>query len=150
MNLKKALRGNVRRLVSIEFAVQSWFMFSTYYSFPNEDICLFKDFPHSQLVLPLIIYDASRFEYIECTCTLVWLQQYFKHYFYNNFTQFNEYINIEPFYKDFFVNETLMKCQKSEEYFNEKFLACNFSQRFENCNFTQFKTIISVLRQCFI
>ncbi len=143
MNLKKAreFRGNIRRLVSIEFAVQSWFRFNTYYTFPNEDFCLFKDFPHSQLVLPLVIFDASRFEYTECTCTLVWLQQYYKLYFCNNFTQFNEYINIEPVYKDFFVNETVMKCQQSEEYFNEKFLACNFSQRFEKCDLTQFKTV---------
>jgi hypothetical protein len=36
-----------------------------------------------------------------------------------------------------------MKCQQSEVYFNEKFLSCNFSQRFENCEFTQFRTIIS-------
>jgi hypothetical protein len=143
VNLKKKLefRGNTHRLVSIEIAVQSWSMFNTYYTFPNEDICLFKDFPHSQLILPLIIFDASRFEYIECTCTLVWLQQYYKLYFYNNFSQFNEYINIEPAYKDFFANETLMKCHQSEEYFDEKFLACNFSQRFENCNFTHFNTV---------
>jgi hypothetical protein len=152
VNLKKAreFRGNIRRLVSIEIAVQSWFMFNTYYTLPNEDICLFKDFPHSQLVLPLIIFDASRFDTIECTCTLVWLQQYYKLYFYNNFTQFNEYINIEPAYKDFFANETLMKCHQSEEYFNEKFVACNFSQRFENCEFTQFKTVSLNGNQSFI
>ena len=143
VNLRKAreLRGNIHRLVTVEIAVQGWFMFNTYYTFPNEDICLFKDFPHSQLVLPLILYDASRFDTTECTCTLVWLQQHYKLYFYNNFSQFNAYINIEPQYRDFFVNQTLLKCQQSEEYFNKKFLACNFSQRFEKCDFTRFKTV---------
>jgi hypothetical protein len=98
VNLSKIdeLSQNISKLVSVEFNVLGFLVFNKYYTFPNEDICLFKDFPHSQLVLPLIIFDASRFEYTDCTCSLVWLQQYYKLYFYNNFSQFNEYINIEP------------------------------------------------------
>jgi hypothetical protein len=46
------------------------------YEYPNEDFCLFKDFPHDQLVLPIII--AS--EVLTCTCTLKWLQIYYENY----------------------------------------------------------------------
>ena len=53
---------NIQRFVSIEFDVLNWLFFNKYYTFPNEDICLFKNFPHSQLVLPLIVFDPIRFE----------------------------------------------------------------------------------------
>jgi len=36
---------------------------------PNEDICLFQDFPHSHLVYPFVFPEKK----IECTCTLKWL-----------------------------------------------------------------------------
>ncbi len=44
--------------------------FNRIYTYPNEDICLFKDFPHSRLVYALIESGAR----LECTCTLQWLQ----------------------------------------------------------------------------
>ena len=40
-------------------------------SFPDEDFCLYKDFPHENYVL-LIVYECSE------TCTFIWLIQYFK------------------------------------------------------------------------
>ena len=60
VNLSKnsELSQNVYRLVSLEFSVQSCHLFNKYYTFPNEDICLFKNFPHSQLVIPLFIFDT--------------------------------------------------------------------------------------------
>jgi hypothetical protein len=47
--------------------------FSKPYVYPSEDICLFKDFPHTRLVMPLL----NPFRFINCTCTLMWLQQYY-------------------------------------------------------------------------
>lgn len=129
------LKQKFSKLVSVEFNVQGFMLFSKYYIFPNEDICLFKDFPHSQLVLPLIIFDPVRYGTSEFSCTLVWLLQHYKHFFTNNFTVFNQYINIEFGYKDLFRNETLMQFQQNESFLNEKFLACHFSQRFEKCLF---------------
>ena len=46
------------------------------YAFPDKDLCLFKEFPHQQLVLPLVYSDRL----VECTCTLVWLVQYVYEY----------------------------------------------------------------------
>jgi len=48
--------------------------FDPIYEYPDEDICLFKDFPHTRLVMPIL----NPFRFINCTCTLKWLQQ---HYF---------------------------------------------------------------------
>ena len=43
-----------------------------YYMYPDEDLCLFDNFPHKQLVIPsfAISDDVTNFE---CSCTLTWL-----------------------------------------------------------------------------
>jgi len=45
------------------------------YSFPNEDFCLFVDFPHKQLVFPI-------FDKCLDTCLFKWLTQYQKYSYY--------------------------------------------------------------------
>ena len=42
------------------------------YRYPNEDICLFKHFPHKNFVLPLLNPESI----LECTCTHLFLIQY--------------------------------------------------------------------------
>jgi hypothetical protein len=44
--------------------------FDPIYEYPNEDICLFKDFPHERLVFPLLVPGKQ----LSCTCLLKWLQ----------------------------------------------------------------------------
>ena len=53
--------------------------FNKIYSYPDEDFCLFRDFPHSRLVYPIIEPGKE----IECTCTLLWLQKYSQFYIEN-------------------------------------------------------------------
>jgi hypothetical protein len=59
--------------------------FDPIYEYPNEDICLFKDFPHERLVFPLIVPGIQ----LSCTCLLKWLQSklqlYLGSYFKINF-----------------------------------------------------------------
>ena len=136
---KKEFNANIHKLISIEFDVQGWFFNNKYYTFPNEDICLFKSFPHSQLVLPLIVFSPLRLQaqslYEEkCTCTLIWLVQEYKYYFNENFTVQNRYVDLLPANRAFFENVTIGECVRNEKFFNEKFNACNFSQMWTNCN----------------
>ena len=42
------------------------------YLYTEEDFCLFKDFPHSKLVVPKINTKPN----LECTCTLLYLLKY--------------------------------------------------------------------------
>jgi hypothetical protein len=75
-NLNVSLLSNGfknNRLVSIEFNVKDGFLFNQYYTFPNEDICLFKDFPHSQLVLPLIVFAPIRIYLFNILFCLIYL-----------------------------------------------------------------------------
>jgi hypothetical protein len=44
--------------------------FDRVYTYPEQDICLFRHFPHERYVLPVIV--PGRF--LACTCTLKWLQ----------------------------------------------------------------------------
>ena len=46
------------------------------YTFPEQDFCLFYNFPHDQLVFPIVKTRAD----LECSCTLLWLVQYWKYY----------------------------------------------------------------------
>ena len=49
--------------------------FDSIYSYPREDFCLFKSFPHANLVMPIIMPGAR----LKCTCTLKYLQMYLQH-----------------------------------------------------------------------
>jgi hypothetical protein len=70
LNSQFDFRRNIHRLVSVEFAVQSFLFYNIFYLFPDDDICLFKNFPHSQLVLPLMVFDAIKFNPNKFSCTL--------------------------------------------------------------------------------
>lgn len=44
------------------------------YNFPDEDFCIFKDFPFNQLIFPVLAYQN------ETTCSFSWLIQYLNYY----------------------------------------------------------------------
>jgi hypothetical protein len=63
---------------------EEWSIFRDIYEYSNEDLCLFKDFPHHRLVLPTILTGKP----IPCSCTLIWMIQYSKFYFYKNYSSY--------------------------------------------------------------
>ncbi len=102
--------------------------FNRHYVYSNEDICLFKDFPHKHLVMPYI-YPGKR---VKCSCTLKWIHLYnykytdiaasFKHDFYTDFNE-NEIFTHKSVY---------VHC--ADEF---KELICDFDSLLKNClNFT--------------
>jgi len=46
------------------------------YTYPDEDLCVFRSFPHKQLVMPFL----PNLDELECTCTIVWLEQNYRIY----------------------------------------------------------------------
>jgi hypothetical protein len=91
------------------------------YAYTDEDICLFKNFPHLQLVYPVIMIEDQ----FECSCSLTWLTQFYRTY---------KGVKI-VFYKSFiFGNRSTV-----EEYCTKKhnlsliFRTCNFTSLFEKC-----------------
>ena len=80
LNIKKKLNLNM-----IILLIHSYNIFSYTYDYPDEDFCLFRDFPHEKLVYPLIDPGYK----INCSCTVIWLIQYTQLYF--NITKTSEY-----------------------------------------------------------
>ena len=58
-------------LMIIKFGYSSQYAsFNIFYTYPNEDFCLFKYFPHENLVFPAIGVINQK---ITCTCTILYL-----------------------------------------------------------------------------
>lgn len=90
--------------------------------FPDEDFCLYRDFPFNQLVfLVQTCPKASEFDYFRkgLSCTYLWLIQYYRVYY----LILNEKFAFKSHVK-FLVN--------SEEF--KSMSKCNFSKRIEICN----------------
>ena len=89
--------------------------FNKIYEYPNEDICLFKEFPHHRLVYPVMTPGKE----LECTCTLYWLQKYKSIYefLFNNTSDYN--LNYQY---------NILSQQKNT------FIYCNSSWTFLNCD----------------
>ena len=84
------------------------------YEFAEKDFCLFKDFPHEKLILPII----NTRDNLPCSCTLLWLLKHKKLYDLNN-------QNI--------MNTPSTRACFSVSNFDDIIEACDFSERVENC-----------------
>jgi hypothetical protein len=101
--------------------------FDTIYTFPNEDICLFKDFPHDRLVYPVIVPG----EELTCTCTLKWIQMFIHLYAPRivNFTYDYSVNYANNVTMPFTYSKTVYKyCHNKDED-----LECDFEKIFKNC-----------------
>jgi hypothetical protein len=102
----------------------------SYYDFPDEDICYFKNFPHQRLVV-------SKFKPIEnskCSCTEIFLIQYSVRYS----RSIDEFIRKLPatyafleYYWETIYDEKFSKCMNSS--FQKVLLKCNFYRRLKAC-----------------
>jgi hypothetical protein len=100
----------------------------TFYDYPEEDFCYFKNFPHKNFVLPELKpnYKSS------CSCTEFYLIQYSVYfdeiinYYSNSATQ------MVYFLENFFNNSyDISHCVNSSKY--EIIEKCNFKKRLDNC-----------------
>jgi hypothetical protein len=89
--------------------------FKREYQFPSEDLCLFKEFPHDQLIFPLISAKKRR----NCSCTVLWL---LKNYdvFYKS-PQFRFFYGIDD------EDLTMKYCSLVSS------TQCNFDEKFKYC-----------------
>ena len=97
----------------------------TSYAFPDEDFCLFKDFPHAKLVFPII---NTRQTLPYCTCTLAYLLQYSKYY--NSQAEIN--------------TASVRSCLLSLN-FDQIVADCDFQQRVADCGGLALSTPVTTL-----
>ena len=103
------------------------YSFQSVYEYPDEDFCRFYDFPHNRLVYPIIVPGLR----LNCTCTLYWLQWFYRHYrMYLNFK--SEYsLNYQAMPLSA-LTETFYFCDSTFEAYK-----CDFDKKFEACNLTE-------------
>ena len=80
------------------------------YTYPNEDFCHFRHFPHARHVFPLINTRAK----LNCTCTLLWLIQHL-----NGSEKALDTVAVRP-------------CLRHGS-FRQNLAACRFEQRIREC-----------------
>jgi hypothetical protein len=104
-------------------------VFNRVYLFPDEDFCLFKDFPHYNLVYPIFSSSLK----IECTCTVLWLIQFSKYYLNTNYSDYKiSFYNLNSIFFD--LPFKARDCVDSLKRVGQ----CEFNKRLENCNKSTF------------
>ena len=132
-NLKNSM---VLEIIQKDQDQSSGSTFTRAYTYPDEDFCLFEHFPHNHLVLPVIISGVK----LECTCTVLWLIQYSKYYYSNDYKLYtvDEYtIDYTYVYGESYINHTIKFCFGNG--LKQKIQACNFEQRLNKCNRSDYK-----------
>jgi hypothetical protein len=121
--------------------------FNRVYTYPDEDFCLFKHFPHRNLVTPKLVIKAQ----FECTCTFKFLIRY--NWILSKYERmldlnqsyeldFNEknsnYVYNYVYLNDF--NETEEYCSTHLKNYSTT-LKCDFEKMLEKCNFSHDSTV---------
>lgn len=93
---------------------------SSDYFYGDEDFCLFKNFPHQNLIFPVIISPTN----LACTCTLTWLILNWK---------LRQILNTN---ESHYYNKMSMRTASMTDCFQNfdyHFKRCNFEQRLSDC-----------------
>ena len=125
--------SNKKRSIFVEF-YDTPSSFNPPYLYPDEDICLFRDFPHSQLVFPSIVFaETFKKTQVKCSCTIVWLIQHGKYYLNGRLSQYDANLKAFLFYPEGFENLSARQCLRLKN-FQAILRDCNFTSRFEKCS----------------
>ena len=91
------------------------------YIYPDEDLCLFKHFPHEQLVIPSVaLIDDEEI----CSCTLIWLMKNYK--IYSSRTS----LKLRKDFRNYFNSSKAFRCMRN---YSLLFHSCQFEKKFNNC-----------------
>ena len=93
---------------------------------PDEDFCLYADFPFNQLVIVIESYNdmlrgTRNVEFLEVTCTYLWLVQYYEYY--------EKYLSFDNNGEDIDKSIKFIRSQ-----FNATTFECDFEERISSCN----------------
>lgn len=88
------------------------------YNFPDEDLCLFKQFPYEKMMAADVRISAN------CTCTLLWLFDQARYLKYMNISEISS--------RDFF---SLVSCPESGDKYSKFYSSCQFDNLLTKCDF---------------
>ena len=123
----------------IVLVLQQLFYNLTFYDYPNQDFCLFKNFPHRKLVWPRLKPNFKT----DCSCTEVFLLQYSYPYYSSIISNLN--LVVYQYYMSTYYTEDYKTTKKIYSHclnnsFPSTLSKCNFKQRLHKCDLTEFKT----------
>ena len=122
LNNLNEITENAKKYSLIKFEYKKNVSFiNEIYEYPEEDFCLFQHFPHDHLVYPMLVPGKK----IKCSCTVLWLVQYYTIYISFNFNP-NYVYNYENS-KELNLWKTILYCHDENLYHNIRM--CNFSKR---------------------
>ena len=113
-----------KKRVIVSFAEYAH-IFGSVYNYPDEDLCLFKDFPHAQLVYPSITLTDT----VTCSCTLIWLIRYSKYYMNEDLTHYDQDLYLD--YPSGLGNFSVRQCLHKD--FDRLLNKCDIDARLELC-----------------
>jgi len=115
----------------VALVIYQTFAQSIFYSYPNEDFCYFKTFPHNKLIFPILRPNNKT----TCSCTEIYLIQY------SNIIKYSIYMLPTTYYLAPFYQDVLSPNYKHEHCINRSFeetiKKCNFKQRLNLCHIKQ-------------
>ena len=85
-------KADLDRAIYIKLYEEAY-AFKKLYAYPDTDLCMYKDFPHSRLIYPIVLSQ----QYLNCTCTIVWLIQYSRLYEKADYSAFLENVYLTDF-----------------------------------------------------
>ena len=116
------IKSNLNRIIILTFMEIYFEDIVTKFTYPDEDLCLFRKFPHKQLIIPSFpILDE-----IECSCTLIWLTQNYNLIL----DHFNSDVKLLNYYEIYIKNFSVIRCMKN---YSLLFDLCRFEEKFNNC-----------------
>ena len=128
--------SDLKNILVITFRSPAETMIHITYNYPDEDFCLFSNFPHNKLVYPLI--DPG--EKVNCSCTIIWLiYQSLNFYKIKNTTRYIPNSDDNGFQSKV-DGISLAYCLFISNY-KQLFKSCNFDKRIKSCNRSEFDSI---------
>ena len=127
-NLNEVFKYNQRMVIMV---IQQAFYNLTFYTYPEQDFCHFKNFPHNHLVLPRLMPSFKT----KCSCTEIFLIQY--SYLYGQSIKYftgsipSSYYLFQ-YYQDIQIENTFTHCYNNT--FLETIKNCNFKRRLDLCS----------------
>jgi hypothetical protein len=130
------IAANIDKMFRLRFRYEREFVsFDSIYEYPSEDLCLFKNFPHQNLVYPILIPGKV----IECSCTLKWLKLYR-----NLYSDIKDTSDYDINYDENLLNKPYYEYKFCLETFD--WLKCNISQRLNDCKLQNTKKEARIFR----
>jgi hypothetical protein len=109
----------------------------TFYSYPEEDFCFFKYFPHQRVVLPVLTPNSKS----KCSCTELFLiQNSISKFYQSRIERVISYLHLN-YFNDYYDNSNKLfpDCVNNDNTIKDLIKQCEFRKRLKLCEYEEIK-----------